>query len=157
MKAHALLLAAAIALSACAHVPSTGTPAPTATAQLEGDASRPAQAAHWVRSELYFGVGEESGVADRPQDRPIDEAQWRSFLDREVTPRFPDGLTWFDARGQWRGHDGQVIGEPSRVLILLHGEDDASAASVEAIRSAYKQAFAQEAVMVEREPSCVAF
>ena len=50
-----------------------------------------------------------------------------------------------------------MIGEDSRVLILLHGDDAAATASIETIRNAYKQTFAQEAVMVERELSCVAF
>lgn len=102
------------------------------------------------RSVLYFGA------AIPNSSDTVDATEWQAFLDREVTPRFPDGLTWFDARGQWRGHDGQVIGEASRVLILLHGDDAAATASVDAIRSAYQQTFAQEAVMVEREPSCVA-
>jgi hypothetical protein len=100
---------------------------------------------------LYFGA------AVPNSSDTVDANEWQTFLDREVTPRFPDGLTWFDARGQWRGGNGQVIGEPSRVLILLHSDDVAATASVEAIRNAYKQTFAQEAVMVEREPSCVAF
>lgn len=103
------------------------------------------------RSVLYFGAAIPNG------SDTVDAAEWQAFLDREVTPRFPDGLTWFDAHGQWRGADGQVIGESSRVLILLHGNDSEAAASIEAIRVAYKQNFAQEAVMVEREPSCVAF
>ncbi len=50
---------------------------------------------------MYFGVGEETGVGDRPQDQPISEERWRAFLDKEVTARFPDGLTVFDAYGQW--------------------------------------------------------
>ena len=103
------------------------------------------------RSVLYFGA------AIPNSSDTVDAAEWQAFLDREVTPRFPDGLTWFDAHGQWRGQDGQAIGETSRVLVLLHGNDSEAAASIEAIRTAYKQTFAQEAVMVEREPSCVAF
>lgn len=103
------------------------------------------------RSVLYFGA------AIPNSSDTVDAAEWQAFLDREVTPRFPDGLTWFDAHGQWRGQDGQVIGETSRVLVLLHGNDSEAAASIEAIRTAYKQTFSQEAVMVEREPSCVAF
>jgi hypothetical protein len=141
----ATLIAATTLAAGCVHPPRLGhvstASAPTCA---PGDTAL-------RRSVLYFGAA----IPNRSDT--VDAAEWQAFLDREVTPRFPDGLTWFDARGQWRGHDGQVIGEPSRVLILLHGEDDASAASVEAIRSAYKQAFAQEAVMVEREPSCVAF
>lgn len=132
----ATLMAAVALVAGCAHQPrSTCTSGDTALR----------------RSVLYFGAAI-PGSTDT-----VDGVEWQAFLDTEVTPRFPDGLTWFDAHGQWRGQDGRIVGEPSRVLILLHGEDAAATASVEAIRSAYKQAFAQEAVMVEREPSCVAF
>ena len=132
----AALMAAVTLVAGCAHQPrSTCAPGDTALR----------------RSVLYFGAAI-PGSTDS-----VDGVEWQTFLDTEVTPRFPDGLTWFDAHGQWRGRDDQVIGEASRVLILLHDDDVATTASVEAIRTAYKQAFAQEAVMVEREPSCVAF
>src|SRR5690606_25210715 len=56
-------------------------------------------ASDWVRTELYFSLGEwTEGAPDREA-----EAAWRGFLDREVTPRFPDGLTVVDVYGQWRG------------------------------------------------------
>jgi hypothetical protein len=139
------LVAAVGLVAGCAHQPySRGeSTAPTATCAPGDTAMR--------RSVLYFGAA----IPDSSDT--VDAAEWQAFLDRDVTPRFPDGLTWFDARGQWRGHDGQVIGEDSRVLILLHGDDAAATASIETIRNAYKQTFAQEAVMVERELSCVAF
>jgi hypothetical protein len=44
----------------------------------------------WMVAELLFGRG---NVSDR---------NWDRFLADEVTPRFPDGLTVFDAKGQWR-------------------------------------------------------
>ena len=45
--------------------------------------------------DLLFGrkIGGRIGVT---------EAQWAKFVDREITPRFPDGLTVFNAYGQWR-------------------------------------------------------
>src|SRR5258707_4700217 len=33
----------------------------------------------------------------------VSGAAWSRFLAREITPRFPDGLTVLDAAGQWRG------------------------------------------------------
>lgn len=141
----AMLIAAILLVAGCAHQPRLAPAATTsASTCASGDTAM-------RRSVLYFGA------AIPNSSDTVDAAEWQAFLDREVTPRFPDGLTWFEARGQWRGHDGQVIGEASRVLILLHGDDAAATASVEAVRSAYTQTFAQEAVMVEREPSCVAF
>lgn len=158
MKVHALLFAAAIAVSACTTVPSHGTGAASTSAQLRGDASRPAQAANWVRSELYFGVGEESGVADRPQDAPIDEARWRAFLDREVTPRFPDGLTVFDAYGQWlfRGSP-QPNRLKTKVLVILHEDTPQRRADIDAIRLAWKRDTGHQSVLWARQPVEVSF
>ena len=139
------LIATLTLVAGCVHQPhSHAEPTTAAATCAPGDTAM-------RRSVLYFGAA----IPDSSDT--VDAAEWQAFLDRDVTPRFPDGLTWFDARGQWRGHDGQVIGEDSRVLILLHGDDAAATASIETIRNAYKQTFAQEAVMVERELSCVAF
>jgi hypothetical protein len=48
-----------------------------------------------LQAELLFGRNIE-GRAN------VSDAQWTDFLGREVTPRFPDGLTVFEAAGQWR-------------------------------------------------------
>src|SRR5690349_9071821 len=93
-----------------------------------------------LRTELFFGLGRKS-TAD------ISEPEWRDFVDHEITPRFPEGLTILDAHGQWRGQDGAVEREPSRVVILLHapsGDDDTR---IEQIRRLYCRRFAQEAVL----------
>ena len=52
------------------------------------------------------------------------------LLDKEVTPRFPDGLTVFDAYGQWlfRG-DAAPNRLRTKVLVVLH-EDTRSAAPI---------------------------
>jgi len=36
----------------------------------------------------------------------VSEEDWQRFLNVEVTPRFPDGLTVYDVYGQYRGSDG---------------------------------------------------
>ncbi|MET0289198.1 MAG: DUF3574 domain-containing protein [Pseudoxanthomonas sp.] len=157
-----LLLASLLALGACTTTPAPRAPA-AATAAMQGDALRPADAGGWVRSELYFGVGEERvvegrGVADRPQTEGISEEKWRAFLDKEVTPRFPDGLTVFDAYGQWlfRG-----AAEPNRlktkVLVVLHEDSPQRRADIEAIRLAWKQATGHQSVLWSRQPVDVSF
>ena len=50
-------------------------------------------AAH-MRTTLYFGLAHPLGK--------VSESQWQAFLREEVTPRFPDGLTVWQADGQWR-------------------------------------------------------
>jgi hypothetical protein len=152
MKSKTMFLAAAlVALTLAARFASADAPAqPTAT--LQGDAARP-EAAQWLRSELYFGVG----TFGAPDDG-IGEMRWRAFLDREVTPRFPDGLTVLDAYGQWRGHVGE---EPSRlrskVLIILYEDTAANRAAIDAIRVAFKAATHDKSVLLATEHVDVSF
>ena len=160
MVLRSLVLALLLGLGACATTPSSPVAAGTrgVTADMQGDAARPALAQGWVRSELYFGVGEETGPADRPQAESISQAQWRAFLDKEVTPRFPDGLTVFDAYGQWLFRGAK---EPNRlgtkVLVILHEDTPARTADIEAIRLAWKQATKHQSVLWSKQAAEVSF
>lgn len=151
------LATALLAVSGCASVRPADTPSAT-TASLQGDALRPARATGWVRSELYFGVGKETGPAESPQAETITEDTWRAFLDKEVTARFPDGLTVFDAYGQWlfRG-----AAEPNRlktkVIVVLHEDTPQRSADIEAIRLAWKQATGHQSVLWSRHAVDVSF
>ena len=103
-----------------------------------------------ARLELLFG-------ADRAGGAPVGEAEWSLFLDSEVTPRFPDGLTVFDGAGQWRGSGGGILRERSRLLVIWYRPTGRSEADIEAIRDAYKRRFAQESVLRADGVSCVSF
>ena len=102
-----------------------------------------------VSEALYFGTAKPDGV--------VDEVEWRRFLDDWVTPRFPDGLTVLHASGQWRGADGKIVEEPSRVLYLVHSGDAANELKVEEIAGEYKRRFQQEAVLRTRGAVCVSY
>ena len=102
------------------------------------------------RDELYFGRNRKGG----PE---ISEDEWRGFLGRIVTPRFPDGFTVWDARGQWRGEDGAIEEEQSKVLAVFHPADAASRSAVDTIVATYRSEFRQEAVLRARTPACVGF
>lgn len=97
----------------------------------------------WVRGELYFGTSMEQGVGVIPDD-------FEAFLDAEVTPRFPDGLTLLTGLGQWKGPDDV---EPSKMgselLIILYPQETAaeSSAKLEEIREAYKAQFNAQSVL----------
>jgi len=160
MSIRAILIALVLTTSGCATAApaAKSTPPAAATATLQGDAARPDAAAGWVRSELYFGVGEETGVADRPQTEGISDAQWRAFLDKEVTPRFPDGLTVFDAYGQWlfRG-DASPNRLRTKVLVVLHEDSPQRRADIEAIRLAWKQQTRHQSVLWSRQAVDVSF
>ncbi len=102
------------------------------------------------QTTLYFGL-------NRPAGKEITGAEWQQFVDGDVTPRFRDGLTVFDARGQWLGNDGKVAREASKALMLIHGKDAQSEKNIEALRGIYKSRFAQESVMRVDQPVCVQF
>ena len=125
---------------------------PKVTAALQGDPARP-EGAHWLRSELYFAVG----TVDDP-DEGAHEIRWRGFLDREVTPRFPDGLTVFDAYGQWRGRGSDVPNRlRSKVLVILYEDTQANRDAINAIRVAYKAASHDQSVLLVTERVDVSF
>ena len=98
-----------------------------------------------ARTELLFGAG------------TVNDAQWHAFLSREVTPRFPAGLTAFDGYGQWKRPDGAITAERSRILLLWHTPDAASNTKIDAIRAAYKKQFRQLSVMRVDGLDCVSF
>jgi hypothetical protein len=75
-----------------------------------------------------------------------------------VTPKFPDGLTLFDAHGQWRSGDGHIYREATHVLVILYKADATTDGKIEAIRDAYKKQFHQENLPVRGDSTvCAAF
>ena len=104
----------------------------------------------WARTELYFGMS-------RAQGADVTEEEFAHFLDTEITPRFPDGLTVVSADGQFRGSSGVVIKEPAKVLILFYSWNRTRNRAVERIRWRYKRTFAQESVLRVDDASCVSF
>lgn len=115
-------------------------------------AAHPAQASQWVRSELYFGIGMAGQVS------AAEEKRWRDFLDAEVTPRFPDGLTVVDGYGQWRS-PGTAGTETlaSKVLLILHEDTPQRRADIEAIRIAWKRASGDASVLWVEQRANVSF
>jgi hypothetical protein len=78
-------------------------------------------------------------------------------VDEHVTPRFPAGLTVIEARGQYRTRAGQLVREPSSLLILIHDGSEASRGAIEEIRRIYKRLFDQESVLLISAPARVSF
>lgn len=117
--------------------------APTAGATLaEADSSAPERGAPYLETRLFFGTERPDGGA------AVTDRQFMTFVDKEVTPGFPDGLTVQSGRGQWRDVSGRIERERSYELILLYpvGQASASDRRIEEIRRAYEKAFGQEAV-----------
>jgi hypothetical protein len=85
------------------------------------------------------------------------DARWRAFLAKEVSPRFPDGLTVYETIGQWRDPARNVIvREKSRVLRMIVPADTARD-KIDAVAEAYKTQFAQKSVGIVMRPACVSF
>jgi hypothetical protein len=85
------------------------------------------------------------------------DAKWRQFLAREVTPRFPDGLTVYETYGQWRDPKRNVIvRERSRVLRIIVPADLPSD-KIAAVAEAYTTQFSQKSVGIVTRPACVSF
>ena len=104
----------------------------------------PADTMPMIRSELFFG-------GDPTPER------WQAFLDSEITPRSPDGLTIVDAYGQWRGGDGKIARERSKDLLVIASDSPDTARKIAAIRDAYKAQFRQESVLFVQTPVCGGF
>lgn len=144
-------LAVSLVTAACAG-PAQRGPAAPAAATLQGDVAHPDATRGWVRTELYFGLGR----ADAHDG--VDEAAWRAFLDKDVTPRFPSGLTVVDAYGQWQGKE-QARPERlrSKIVVLLYPDTAAARASVDAIRTAWKAKTGDQSVLRVTQPADVSF
>ncbi|HEY2482736.1 MAG TPA: DUF3574 domain-containing protein [Caulobacteraceae bacterium] len=105
---------------------------------------------HAARSaELFFGqaVG----------GRVLSDGEWAAFLDSEVTPRFPDGLTVWKAEGQWRPPGGVLGRETTRVMLIeLTGAND-ERARLDGVIDAYKTRYHQKSVLLVEHGDCLRF
>ncbi|GLQ90017.1 DUF3574 domain-containing protein [Dyella flagellata] len=150
MRIHRSLLVAVLAcqLAACA-----SGPAPSVSSTLQGDAAHPAQTQAWVDTRLYFGLG----PADHPE-QGISEAQWRAFLDKEVSSRFPDGLSVIDVYGQWQGkQETSPERLHSKMLVIYYPDTSENRSKIEAIRVAWKQRTGDQSVLRVTQPADVSF
>jgi hypothetical protein len=104
-----------------------------------------------MQAELLFGrnIGGRLGVTEKA---------WARFLADEITPRFPDGLTVYDAAGQYRENPAaKIVRERSKIVMILAEAGDAAMARIDEIVEAYKKRFRQKSVGVVIKPACVSF
>ncbi len=92
--------AAAVTLAGCAELPRNGCP----------------KAGQRATAELVFGRS-----SDDPAHPSVTEADFTRFLDEEVSPRFPDGLTVIDAQGAL-----ERAGRQRRPRAVQDGDDRAA-------------------------------
>jgi hypothetical protein len=117
-----------------------------------GDVPQPAReqtcgaaSAAQLRTTLYFGLGRPKGM--------VSELEWQIFLRDEVTSRFPEGLTVWDAQGQWQSK-GSIGHERTKVLLLVHPDTREAQQAVQGVIARYRKAFEQESVLWETARVC---
>jgi len=120
---------------------------------LHGDAAHPAKTRGWLDTKLYFGLGPADDAS-----KGVSEAAWRAFLDAEVTPRFPAGLSVMDIYGQWKSkRTGNVERIRSKMLVIDYPATQENAARIEAIRAAWKKLTGDQSVLRVTDPADVSF
>src|SRR5579871_3868153 len=128
------IIASLLGLGGCASLPSVCVP--------------PAQP--MTSAEMFFGRGVGA--------RLVSERQFAAFLASEITPRFPDGLTVLDARGQWRNRErGAIAHEQSKLVKIIFADDAGKRAGLDAIAERYRQKFHQQSVLIALQPTCASF
>jgi Protein of unknown function (DUF3574) len=103
-----------------------------------------------ARTDLFFGLR-------KPNGTEVNNAEFQRFLDREVTPKFPDGFTLLSGNGQFKNASGAILKERSHLLILLYPVEAIGNQHIEQIRKAYTTAFQQQSVLRADELSCASF
>ena len=101
-------------------------------------------------AQLFFG----RNLGDKPH---VTDADFRRFVDEELTTRFPDGLTVLDGGGQWKGKENKLIRESAKVVLIVLPRAGDAEARLTAVKAAYKTRFNQESVLLVTQPACVSY
>ncbi|GAB4372511.1 MAG: hypothetical protein Kow00121_14940 [Elainellaceae cyanobacterium] len=93
-----------------------------------------------IQVDLYFGrnIGTTGKVSER---------QFQQFLNQKITPQFPDGLTVYDADGQFLDSSNTLIQEPSKIVSLIIEDTETNEQAIDTIINQYKHQFQQESVL----------
>lgn len=147
----AFVLAAATPVAAYAAL--DDEPASASASSASAPASAVSRGKPYVETRLFFGTQRPDGGP------PVTDEQFMAFVDEEVTPSFPSGLTIQDGRGQWQDRNGTIERERSYELILLYPVSEARVqdARIERIRDTYERRYAQESVARADETTRVDF
>ena len=101
--------------------------------------------------KMYFGF-------ELPGGRTVQPRAWTRFLSANVTPRFPDGFTVYDAYGQWMDPKmSKPSQERSKVVEIAVPDSLATRTAITDIARNYRQTFQQQSVGIVTSNSCAAF
>ncbi|MEM1308936.1 MAG: DUF3574 domain-containing protein [Cyanobacteria bacterium P01_H01_bin.153] len=97
--------------------------------------------AELIQVDLYLG-------RSIPGGNTISDEDFETFIETEITPRFPEGLTVWAANGRYQDNSGEVIAEASNVVRLVFLDTRENEAALLEVIQAYIAQFDQESVMV---------
>jgi hypothetical protein len=100
---------------------------------------------HFIATHIYCG-------RNIPTGGEVSEEQFAAFLETDVTPAFPAGLTAYDAYGQMQTAEGKIVKQKTKVLLLVHDNSKASLDAIHKIAAAYRSKFGNPQVMVMTAP-----
>ena len=107
----------------------------------------------FIEFNFYFGLEKGDGGE-------VSDAEWQAFLAQEITPQFPDGLTVFDASGQWLDTEAdRLYRESSKVLNVLVPAESVEEAkrALDEIADDYVERFDQQVVFKTSRQACAGF
>jgi hypothetical protein len=134
-----------LALGGCGTIQGMWKPKPRAAAAP----ACPAGQENLRTAQLFLGR-QAPGAAIAPWDL-------QRFVEQEITPRFPDGVTVLDGGAQWKGSENILIRDAAKVVLIVLPARGDTQGRVEAVRAAYRQRFNQDSVVVVTPPACVEF
>ena len=101
--------------------------------------------------QMFFG----QNIAGK---KTISPAAWQAFHRTEVTPKFPDGFTVFDAYGQWRDTaTSRIDRERSKVVEIATPDTPEKRTKIRDLAATYRRQFRQQSVGIVTTPGCAAF
>ena len=115
--------------------------------QTPSGASCVAPASAMIDAQLLFGLSIPGGGV-------VSAAQFDEFVARELTPRFPAGLTILPGYGQWRTPEGKLVAEGARMVMVVAPDTSETAAQLDAARRVYRTQFHQRDVGLITVQSC---
>ncbi|MBW4890000.1 DUF3574 domain-containing protein [Mucilaginibacter sp. HMF5004] len=94
-----------------------------------------------VETDLYFGMNKPGGGA-------LTDKEWSDFKEKHISAVFKEGSTVIDAAGNWKDtQTGQLITEPTHVVIYFHKPSAQVSKQIDSLRERYKKLFVQQSVL----------
>ncbi|MEW5800357.1 MAG: DUF3574 domain-containing protein [Bacteroidota bacterium] len=101
---------------------------------------------YFVSDRLFFG-------RNIPGGGMVSDSAWAAFLAEDITSHFPDGLTVWNAQGQWTDYATRKLErENVTVVEILHPVNAADDSIFAVIAETYRARFRQDAVLRSTGP-----